>query len=200
MTPLVSVITPTFNRPTLLVDRCVPSVEAQTYDSIEHIIVSDGPDEQLVNHFNHFRSWKHWRRFIELGRNTQELEDHWGATPRLVGSYMAHGEYIAYLDDDNEYHPNHVTALVNLLQQTGVDVAFSQQNRVGSGVLGDGRVEFGHIDTSMVLHRAEILWRVANWRPAGYCSDWDLFCRWKDAGVKFAFLPQVTSTYYPRGN
>ena len=46
-TPLVSVITPTWQRADLLVNRCIPSVQAQDYPVVEHIIVSDGPDQLL---------------------------------------------------------------------------------------------------------------------------------------------------------
>jgi len=45
--PRVSVITPTWQRHDLLLSRTVPSVQAQRYPSVEHIIVSDGPDPEL---------------------------------------------------------------------------------------------------------------------------------------------------------
>lgn len=45
--PLVSVITPTWNRHDLLLTRCLPSVQAQDYPAVEHVIISDGPDEDL---------------------------------------------------------------------------------------------------------------------------------------------------------
>jgi cellulose synthase/poly-beta-1,6-N-acetylglucosamine synthase-like glycosyltransferase len=41
--PLVSIITPTWKRRDLLVKRALPSVAAQDYPNIEHVVVSDGP-------------------------------------------------------------------------------------------------------------------------------------------------------------
>ena len=39
---LISVVTPTWNRVSLLTKRCIPSVRAQNYDGpVEHIIVSE---------------------------------------------------------------------------------------------------------------------------------------------------------------
>ena len=47
MSPLVAVITPTWQRTGLLLSRCIPSVQAQDYPRVEHIVVSDGPDPDL---------------------------------------------------------------------------------------------------------------------------------------------------------
>ena len=47
MSPTVSVITPTWQRHDLLLNRCVPSVAAQDHPAVEHVIVSDGPDPDL---------------------------------------------------------------------------------------------------------------------------------------------------------
>ena len=46
--PLVSVITPTWQRHALLLDRCIPSVAAQDYPNVDHVVVSDGPDPALA--------------------------------------------------------------------------------------------------------------------------------------------------------
>ena len=47
--PAVSVITPTWQRHDLLTGRCIPSVRDQLYGgTVEHVIVSDGPDESLA--------------------------------------------------------------------------------------------------------------------------------------------------------
>lgn len=194
--PLVSVITATWHRHDVLINRCIPSVKNQTYPNIEHIIVSDGLDSDL-------KSLE--PSVIELGHNQQVMQDHWGAIPRLVGSYLARGEYIAYLDDDNEYLPNHIEILLEHLQESGAGVAYGQLERFVSygqvenmklDVIGDGIVELGRIDTSMILHRAELLWTAGNWEAAGYCSDWDLFRRWRDVGVQFTFVPEVTCRWY----
>ena len=48
MTPTVSVVTPTWQRHDLLMDRCIPSVAAQDYPDVEHVICSDGPDPDLA--------------------------------------------------------------------------------------------------------------------------------------------------------
>ena len=49
--PLVTVVTPTWQRHPLLFSRCVPPVQAQDYPAVEHIVVSDGPDPVLASAF-----------------------------------------------------------------------------------------------------------------------------------------------------
>lgn len=198
--PVISVITATWQRHIQLFNRCIPSVERQTYPNVEHIIVSDGPDPQL----SYLRERAgHWRvnRIIELGRNHQAIQEHWGAIPRLVGAYVARGDLIAYLDDDNEYMPWHLERLAREFEQNPkIEIAYSQMDRYVNGTridtIGDDILELGHIDTSLILHKPELLWHVANWRAAGYCSDWDLIERWRDAGMLFKFVPEVTVRWH----
>lgn len=189
---LVTVITPTFNRHDLLLNRCIPSVQNQTYPCVEHVVVADGPDQGLREKVPFSV------KFLELDQNAND----WGATPRRMGVQVANGDYIAFLDDDNEYLSCHVEDLVGLLERDSADIAFSQQMRYsrhhGQGILGNGSVVYGGIDTSMLLVRRQAF-QIANWREAGYSNDWDIISRWKDAGLKFTFLPKVTSNYYLRG-
>src|SRR5262252_1881600 len=45
--PSVDVVTPTWERHDVLLNRAIPSVQAQTYPNVRHIVVSDGPDMEL---------------------------------------------------------------------------------------------------------------------------------------------------------
>jgi len=47
--PLVSVVTPTWQRHRILLERCIPSVQSQDYPNVQHVIVSDGPDPELAS-------------------------------------------------------------------------------------------------------------------------------------------------------
>jgi glycosyltransferase involved in cell wall biosynthesis len=52
--PLVSVVTSTWRRADVLMQRCSPSVKAQSYPNVEHIIVSDRPDDELLGKLRSF--------------------------------------------------------------------------------------------------------------------------------------------------
>lgn len=194
---LVSVVTSTHNRHAGLA-RCIKSVRAQTYPSVEHIIVSDGPDPTLREIIPREGN----TRLIELGRNWHTFTERpsYGAAARLVGNMCAQGDYIAYLDDDDEYLPDHIESLVRFIEQEGVDLVYSQMAKIESGhkiaEIGDPTPRYGVVGTPMVLHKAELL-KLANWDVNhGYGEDWGLFQAWLDAGATHAFLPRVTVQIY----
>jgi glycosyltransferase involved in cell wall biosynthesis len=45
--PLVSIITPTWQRPDLM-RGCIENVRAQSYRPLEHVIISDGPERETA--------------------------------------------------------------------------------------------------------------------------------------------------------
>ena len=205
MTPLVSVITPTWQRHDLLRKRCIPSVKVQTYAHLlEHIVVSDGPDIDLV-----------WPlataqvRYLQLPEHDPS-PDNWGSAARNFGYEQARGSLIAYLDDDNAYRPNHVQALAEaLLANPEADFAYSQlvthpQDRV----IGGAEPAYGAIDTSVLMHRAGHLEKFGYWPLAGqvdmcgdqHAPDWGVVARWLDAGARWVHVPQVTVDYYFAGS
>lgn len=191
MTPLVSVITPTWRRHDVLLGRCVPSVQAQSYGSIEHVIVSDGPDPELA-------------AVIPPGVRFAELPEHdpavrFGLRARLHALTMSRGEIIAYLDDDDAWRPEHVPTLVAALGArpdagfgwTRMLVHFPGGRRQAQ--LG-GRPSYGRVATSMMFHRRELL-EVATWQD-GELHDWDLAEAWLMAGAGYVAVDAETADYY----
>jgi glycosyltransferase involved in cell wall biosynthesis len=199
--PLVSVITPTWQRHDLLLGRCLPSAGAQDYPALEHVIVSDGPDPVLREAF--FTSRGEWASavwFAELPEHDPEAQ--WGHYARLHALDRAKGEYIAYHDDDNSWHSYHVRLLVRALEETGADFAYPLMAVHGRGeyVIGTDPPAEGQIDTSMIVHRRELL-DVATWRwyPGIPTIDWDLVSRWMAAGATWTRVNAVTCDYYFHG-
>lgn len=190
--PGVSVITPTWQRNVLLLNRAVPSVRAQTYPGpIEHVVVSDGPDPALAAQLpGLYQLPAH-----HVLRNR-------GLVPRLYGTVQARHEVIAYLDDDNAWRPGHLELLVRALLSTGADFAYSRalchdRDRSVRYTIGTPVPEPGQIDTSLLVHRRELL-GVAPWKPSDGPADWDLVSRWLDAGASWTFVPDITLDYYLR--
>lgn len=196
--PLVSVITPTWERWQLLLGRCIPSVLAQDYPALEHVVVSDGPDPDLRDFITAKLSLApHPVRFAELPEHDPEAQ--WGHHARLHGIDLAKGEYIAYLDDDNSWRSYHVRLLVEALEETGASFAYPLMAVHGRGeyVIGADPPAEGQIDTSMIVHRRGLL-DVATWRwyPGIPTIDWDLVERWMAAGATWVRVPSVTCDYY----
>jgi glycosyltransferase involved in cell wall biosynthesis len=93
---LVSVVIPTKNRP-LSVKRAVASVMGQTLLEIEVIVVIDGFDDKTQAELAKIDDPR--LRIVQLP------ESQGGAEARNVGVAEAKGEWIAFLDDDDEWLP-----------------------------------------------------------------------------------------------
>jgi glycosyltransferase involved in cell wall biosynthesis len=181
--PTVSVVTPTWQRHELLIKRCIPSVKAQDYPGkIEHVIVT-GPDPELREQI----------RCVEMTENVADG----GATPRRIGTEHATGEIIAYLDDDNAYRSNHLSLLVAaLIDHPEADFAYSQMLMSTGSVIGSSPPSYSQIDTSIIIHRRELLERATWLPPANYhAPDWEVVERWLGAGARWVWVPEVTVDY-----
>ncbi len=96
MKTLVSVVIPTFRRPQL-VKRAVMSALAQSLQEIEIIVVIDGADKDTTSTLSEIDDSR--LRVIELSKNQ-------GACfARDFGAKSAIAEWIAFLDDDDEWMP-----------------------------------------------------------------------------------------------
>jgi len=113
--PKVSVIIPTHNRPELL-KRAINSVLAQTYQDFEIIVVDDGDisAEDIVKSFSDSRI-----RFIR-----HETPHRGGSATRNTGIQNATGEFIAFLDDDDEWLPGKLEVQMRKFENTPEDVGF----------------------------------------------------------------------------
>jgi Glycosyl transferase family 2 len=206
--PLVSVITPTWRRGDLLMERCYPSVYGQTYLGVEHVIVSDGPDPGLRERFNALakkppvplvaeRVRPLW--FLELAEHSPER--HWGHLARLYGLTIAEGELITYCDDDDALRAEHCALLAQaLIDDPGAGFAVSRMMTrgptYGQAVIGWGPLGCGNIGSPMIMHRREIL-EHGTWGPASSSEDWDMVERWLKAGIRCADVPEVTADVWP---
>jgi len=175
-------------------------VQAQDYERVEHIIVSDGPDGVLREKLapdSPLKPRNTW--YLELPEHAEEL--HWGHLARLFGIEHALGEFITYCDDDDALRPNHCSVLVKaLMDNPEAGWAYSQMasHHVNESisVIGSSQPACGSIGTPMIMHRKEILEHGA-WGPASAFEDWELVNRWNMAGVKYVNVEEVTSDVWP---
>jgi glycosyltransferase involved in cell wall biosynthesis len=193
--PLVSVITPTWVRPVAL-RRAIDSVRAQTYRPVEHIVISDGPDPTFaITMDNPAYSDV---RFAMLETKSPYR---WGHLCRLMGIEMAKGEFIAYLDDDNAWRPQHLELIVAQIIASGAGFGYGKsmfRDRGTDYELGCPPPMLGQIDTSMIVHRTEIL-EYATWRDEGpkqQTVEWDLVERWLQASVGWTWVQEITVDNY----
>jgi glycosyltransferase involved in cell wall biosynthesis len=152
-----TVITPTVGTHHLI--KCIESVQAQTLMGVRHCIVVDGPEfldrvKAMVQPFLH----KKQIDIVVLPENTGS--GGWNGH-RIYGAlpYLCNTEYVAYLDEDNWYEPDHLLDLMTLISERDLDWAFSLRRIVrqdGSFVTNDNCESLGSlchtvVDTNDVL-------------------------------------------------
>ena len=200
MSKLVTVVTSTWNRHKTLFELCLPSVARQTYPEVEHIIVMDGNDAELTAKLlDAGYGWNDPRkRITRLGRNwsTFSGDGGFGATCRMVGGWLAAGDYIAWLDDDNIWEPEHLQVLVNLVEENNVEFATTSwwYGEKGGRKGGESPPGYCRSDTSALLCRAEVLKKGGSWQLDGYCGDGLMVDRWMNAGCTWAHNDRPTYT------
>lgn len=119
--PLVSVVTPTWNRPRRILDA-IRTVNRQNYPNIEHVIVdgnSDVPIDEAIA-----ESDVTTEDSVELVLEIQSQNEGLSAA-RNRGIELADGEFIAFLDDDDEWHRDKLTRQVRKGQSTDAGVIYS---------------------------------------------------------------------------
>src|SRR5215211_4427423 len=106
MTPLFSIILPTYNRAYVLW-RAVESVLAQTEDRWELLVVDDGSTDATPRLMEEFRD----------GRIRSVKTQNGGpSAARNLGWRMTHAPYVAYLDSDNIWRPEFLAAMLEAIK------------------------------------------------------------------------------------
>ena len=204
--PLVSVVIPVFNDMEGLQERSLPSVLAQTYSNWECIVVGDGTEDssaQVVEELADSRM-----RYFGLDRNgpyPSTGKDRWyvaGMNARNTGTQLARGDWIAPLDSDDTFEPNHIEVLLRHAQGVGAVVAYGKvlvrSSDDPDGYLGSFPPDRGQFSwLGALMHGSLALFlRDPNCRFGDEPGDWNMARRLLDAGVRFSFLDQTVSVYH----
>ncbi len=115
--PLVSIIVRTKDRPKLL-RRALRSIALQTYRPIEVVLVNDGGCSLEIEELKGMLG--------DVSLNYIRLEKNTGrAHAGNVGIENVKGEYVGFLDDDDEFYEDHVDTLISLLRQSEYKIAYT---------------------------------------------------------------------------
>lgn len=113
--PLISVVVPTKNRPEPLL-QALKSIQQQTCQDFEVLLINDGG----VDVSRIVKAMFPTMRISFLNSTGSGV-----STARNTGLKAARGKYIAYLDDDDIYLPEHLETLVTSLESSEYKVAYS---------------------------------------------------------------------------
>jgi glycosyltransferase involved in cell wall biosynthesis len=184
---LISIIMPTRNRATILADAIV-SVLMQSYENWELIIVDDASEDREVKRL--VRQFRDQRiKYIRLGEQVGI------AGARNSGIEHSSGPVIAYLDDEDQWHPDCLLILLNQMQSQGARMAygahvmwerFDRKARLGRRFNAIRFAPFNrsllentnYIAPSALMHERELLEEVGAFdAPLKQHADWDLILR-----------------------
>jgi len=121
----VSIIIPFFNRIPLLI-TCVESVESQTHRDIEILLINDCSTDDVTGLEKHIKRDARIR-LISINKNKGP------AYARNVGIDKATGEYIAFLDSDDEFLPEKIEEQLLEMYLSNYNVGHTSYIRRGEG-------------------------------------------------------------------
>jgi glycosyltransferase involved in cell wall biosynthesis len=203
--PLVSIIIPTYRRWDFLCDA-IRSVLLQSYQNWEVVIVNDDPGNSPQG------------LVAELLRNPRIIyvshDMNKGlAAARNTGIAMSSGTYLAYLDDDDIFYPNHLESVLNPLLHNNWHVAYADAYESTYEIDGSIRRIINKklvchgpfllqkmwqnncIPVLSVIHHRECIEKTGNFDiKLPVLEDWDFWLRML-CNYQFYYIPKITSEY-----
>lgn len=150
--PRVTVIIPTYKRSVEFLSRAVKSVIDQTYKNIEIIVIDDSPS----NYIERDNIKKYMDSIVNQDIKYYQNEKNMGGSlARNRGIELATGEYISFLDDDDEYMPEKIEKQIKFMLYGGNDLSFSNMIMYNSsGIVVDFReyTDIPAFDNESLLH------------------------------------------------
>ena len=128
--PIISVIMPVYNAEKYL-QMTLESVKNQTFTNFELVCVNDGSDDNSAEILK--TAAKDDKRIKVFSQKNSG-----GSASRNKGLDLALGQYIAFLDNDDIYHPQYLEILYKNITESGADVSCCSYLRFN----GDEKYEF----------------------------------------------------------
>jgi glycosyltransferase involved in cell wall biosynthesis len=192
----VSAVIPTHLRPNLL-KEAIASVGQQTLLPSELLVVDDADDAET-------------RQVVATAAATLPFPVHYVANAaggvclsRNCGADASRSTWIAFLDDDDVWHPQFLARLVDLANDSGVQLALSGLLRHVDEQTITPRAQLPGLTKATVLDQPgsmtgsnflvarEAYRKVGGFDPSvTVFNDWDLFVRLIDADVTYAVDPE----------
>jgi len=197
---LVSIVMPT-RQGARYIGSTLETIGQQSYDGWELLVIEDGSrdgTEAIVTQF----ARRHRKHRVEYRCNPRNLG---AAHTRNLAFAKAAGEYVALLDSDDRWLPDHLQVAVAALKPVDRDIVYSTVLMVEDGsdhVLGTWGPTAGEltdyphsmfnrsfVTPSATVMRRQVLADVGEWNTdCRYCEDYDFWLRCIAAGKKFHYV------------
>ncbi len=197
-TPAVTVIIATYNKKSTL-RYAIESVLWQTFEDFECWVIGDcctDDSEEVVASFDDPR----------LNWTNLAVNSGYQSAPTNEGLRRAKGQYIAYLNDDDIWLPNHLQESVAYLEQSGVDFVYSivewvksEQNQVTE--IPNYPDALQPPEASATMHRKDVVDEIGCWKEADEVQAIprvDFFRRAQFSNHNFTLVPYLTAIRFSR--
>ena len=201
--PLVSVIMPVYNG-AATIERALRSLRAQTFTHWEAVAVDDASLDGTWEKLQSAAAADARVRTVRLAKNSGP------SAARNAGLRLATGEFIAYLDADDEYYPDYLEQVAAARDKGdvlmfGFDVVYEDGARQDAAQNWDPRnvrrilFSFNPVVPLAAAHRRSLVDKVGGFHElVSRQEDWDLWKRMARAQAKFIFLPGKSGVYHVR--
>jgi glycosyltransferase involved in cell wall biosynthesis len=195
--PLITVITPSFNRAALLAET-IESILAQDYPRLEYIVLDDGSDDGTVEILKRYEGRIRWSRHENMGQ----------ARTVNRGFEMATGEFICTINSDDPQPPGLLRPLAEYLaENSDVDLVYPDWDMIdgeGKFIRRVSAIDCGYVDLVRwfvcepgpgTLFRRTLIDAAGSWDPTfRFCPDFDWLLR---AGLvgRFRRVPHVLAQW-----
>lgn len=201
--PLVSIVTATYNRSNVL-RWTIRSVLGQTHTDWQLLVVGDACTDDTAEVVSSFADPR--ISFVDLPVNCGDQSG-----PNNEGVRRAAGRYVAFLNHDDLWFPDHLSRCLGAIRRTDADLVFSLAElvqragarRVG-GLFENGRYRPGaFVPASSWLFERSLSDRVGPWRHHTAIRnipsrDW-LFRAWR-SGARIEVVPHLTTVTFGSGH
>lgn len=204
MDAIVSVVITTYKREMSILERAIKSVLNQTYKNLDIIVVNDYP--AYKQKIQEMLEGYPFVRFISHESNQGACK------ARNDGVRISNGDYVAFLDDDDEWIATKIENQLNELLRCGADMVYCNgyyHNVDGSlksnsyiyGCTQEQQFEKLLFDNFMggcsyPLVKKSMFEKISGFDPAmKSCQDWDFYIRLAQVG-KIVYLDERLVLYY----
>lgn len=126
MNPKISVVVPAYNIEKYI-GRCLESILNQTYDNIEIIVVNDGSTDKTRDILNHYAAYCQNINVIHIPNG--------GVTnARLIGIKEATGQWIGFVDGDDEIESDMYERLMHNAVKYNADISHCGYKTIVNGI------------------------------------------------------------------
>ena len=205
--PLVSILVPTYDRVSSLIERSLPSLLGQSHANIEVLVVGDGSPPRVAEAINGLGDRR--IKYIHLDVRGPYLDDprrtwHVKGTPGInAGLLTARGQWVCFFSDDDLLRPDAITTVLEEVRRGRHELCYGnvEWHKLDGGttqVVGEFPPRQGGVGLQGALLHAGLAFIQQDLSDASLQipNDWSMTLRLLRMGVRVGYVDQVLADYH----